>query len=145
MIGKFLKNRTLHVNNDCACEKDATRWFLVQQNWRWFYSPLILFPHVLERWKGEQTRQTAMASLKRVRKLLSSSSSSSNNNKSTQHLLSEMAPLFALLSLLGLLTSFASATALTYKLPPNGKECFYSHIEQKGAKIAFYFAVCSCA
>ncbi|CAD0053341.1 hypothetical protein D6D23_00573 [Aureobasidium pullulans] len=52
-----------------------------------------------------------------------------------------MAPLFALLSLLGFLTSFVSATALTYKLPPNGKECFYSHIEQKGAKVAFYFAV----
>lgn len=52
-----------------------------------------------------------------------------------------MAPLFALLSLLGLVTSFASATALTYKLPPNGKECFFSHVDQKGAKIAFYFAV----
>ncbi|KAI4748411.1 supernatant protein factor, C-terminal domain-containing protein [Aureobasidium sp. EXF-12298] len=52
-----------------------------------------------------------------------------------------MAPLFALLGLLGFLTSFVSATALTYKLPPNGKECFYSHIEQKGAKVAFYFAV----
>lgn len=53
----------------------------------------------------------------------------------------DMAPLFALLGLLGFLTSFVSATALTYKLPPNGKECFYSHIEQKGAKVAFYFAV----
>jgi hypothetical protein len=53
-----------------------------------------------------------------------------------------MAPLFALLGLLGFLTSFVLATALTYKLPPNGKECFYSHIEQKGAKVAFYLAVC---
>ncbi|KAI5193529.1 thymine dioxygenase [Aureobasidium subglaciale] len=57
------------------------------------------------------------------------------------NVLFEMAPLFALLGLLGFLTSFVSATALTYKLPPNGKECFYSHIEQKGAKVAFYFAV----
>jgi hypothetical protein len=57
-------------------------------------------------------------------------------------ILFDMAPLFALLGLLGFLTSFVSATALTYKLPPNGKECFYSHIEQKGAKVAFYFAVC---
>jgi hypothetical protein len=52
-----------------------------------------------------------------------------------------MTPLFALVSVLGLLTSLVSATALTYKLPPNGKECFYSHIELKGAKVAFYFAV----
>ena len=52
-----------------------------------------------------------------------------------------MAPLFAFLGLLGLLASCASATALTYKLPPNGKECFFSHVNNKGAKIAFYFAV----
>lgn len=46
-----------------------------------------------------------------------------------------------LLSLLGLLTSFTSATALTYKLAPNEKECFYTHVEQKDVKLAFYFAV----
>ncbi|KAI5263807.1 thymine dioxygenase [Aureobasidium subglaciale] len=40
-----------------------------------------------------------------------------------------------------MLMRWSNATALTYKLPPNGKECFYSHIEQKGAKVAFYFAV----
>lgn len=54
-----------------------------------------------------------------------------------------MTPIFALLSVLGFLSSFASATALTYKLPPNGKECFFAFIEQKQAKVAFYFAVCA--
>jgi len=45
------------------------------------------------------------------------------------------------LSLLTLLTSYVSATALTYKLAPNEKECFYTHVNTQGAKIAFYFAV----
>lgn len=53
-----------------------------------------------------------------------------------------MAPLFTMLSLLGLLTCLSSATALTYKMPPNGKECFYSYVPTQGAKIAFYYAVC---
>jgi hypothetical protein len=39
--------------------------------------------------------------------------------------------------------SLASATALTYKLAPNEKACFFSWVDQKDAKIAFYFAVCS--
>lgn len=52
-----------------------------------------------------------------------------------------MLPLLSLLSLLGFLTSFASATALTYKLVPNEKECFYTYVDKKDAKIAFYFAV----
>ena len=43
--------------------------------------------------------------------------------------------------LLGLLTSYVSATALTYKLAPNERECFYTNVEKKDAKIAFYFAV----
>ena len=47
----------------------------------------------------------------------------------------------SLLSLIGLLTAFTSATALTYKLAPNERECFYTHVGQKDAKIAFYFAV----
>lgn len=47
----------------------------------------------------------------------------------------------SLLSLIGLLSAHASATALTYKLVPNEKECFYSHVDQQGAKVAFYFAV----
>ena len=34
-----------------------------------------------------------------------------------------------------------SSTALTYKLSANEKACFYSNVENKGAKIAFYFAV----
>ncbi|MCJ1343442.1 hypothetical protein MMC31_001635 [Peltigera leucophlebia] len=33
------------------------------------------------------------------------------------------------------------ATALTYKLTPNEKACFFSYVEEKGAKLAFYFAV----
>ena len=43
--------------------------------------------------------------------------------------------------LLAYLTSLTSATALTYKLQANEKSCFYTMVEQKGAKIAFYFAV----
>jgi hypothetical protein len=35
-----------------------------------------------------------------------------------------------------------SATALTYKLLANEKACFFANVENKGAKIAFYFAVC---
>lgn len=51
--------------------------------------------------------------------------------------------LITLLSLLGFfLSSYVSATALTYKLAPNAKECFYAHVDNKGAKVAFYFAVC---
>ncbi|KAI7543511.1 hypothetical protein KC343_g16337, partial [Hortaea werneckii] len=52
-----------------------------------------------------------------------------------------LALLLPFLSLLGLFTTHASATALTYKLVPNEKECFYTHIEKPGVKIAFYFAV----
>ena len=50
------------------------------------------------------------------------------------------------LTWIGLLTyffSYASATALTYKLIANEKACFFSNVEQQGAKIAFYFAVSS--
>lgn len=43
--------------------------------------------------------------------------------------------------LIASLSSLASATALTYKLLANEKACFYTDVEQKGAKIAFYFAV----
>ena len=49
--------------------------------------------------------------------------------------------LISLLALLGAFTSLASATALTYKLTPNEKECFYTHVVKQGAKVAFYFAV----
>ncbi|CAF9922734.1 hypothetical protein IMSHALPRED_005748 [Imshaugia aleurites] len=47
----------------------------------------------------------------------------------------------ALASLLACFFSYASATALTYKLVANEKACFFSSVEQQGAKIAFYFAV----
>ena len=52
-----------------------------------------------------------------------------------------MLALLSLLSLLGHLTTLTSATALTYKLFPNEKECFYTHVAKEGAKVAFYFAV----
>lgn len=44
----------------------------------------------------------------------------------------------------GLIALFAaqvSATALTYKLTANEKACFYANNQEKGQKIAFYFAV----
>jgi hypothetical protein len=44
----------------------------------------------------------------------------------------------------GLLACFvaqASATALTYKLTPNEKACFFTATKNRGEKIAFYFAV----
>ena len=46
-----------------------------------------------------------------------------------------------LASLLACSFSYVSATALTYKLVANEKACFFSNVEQQGAKIAFYFAV----
>ncbi|CAK1366023.1 putative membrane protein [Cercospora beticola] len=49
--------------------------------------------------------------------------------------------LFSTTVLVGLLASYASATALTYKLTPNEKECFYTYVDQQNAKVAFYFAV----
>lgn len=52
-----------------------------------------------------------------------------------------MLVLYSLLTLLGTLSSFATATALTYKLTPNEKECFYTHVAKEGSKVAFYFAV----
>lgn len=46
-----------------------------------------------------------------------------------------------LLSHFACLCSLVSATALTYKLQPNEKACFFSNADQKGLKLAFYFAV----
>lgn len=43
--------------------------------------------------------------------------------------------------LLALFASQVSATALTYKLTANEKACFYTYNQDKGQKIAFYFAV----
>ncbi|KAL8737261.1 MAG: hypothetical protein Q9181_001847 [Wetmoreana brouardii] len=45
------------------------------------------------------------------------------------------------ISLLGYVCALVSATALTYKLQPNEKACFFSYADQKGLKLAFYFAV----
>jgi hypothetical protein len=45
-------------------------------------------------------------------------------------------PLWPLLA-----ASYASATALTYKLNANEKACFFTDVRQQNAKIAFYFAV----
>jgi hypothetical protein len=43
--------------------------------------------------------------------------------------------------LAALLSATVSATALTYKMQPNEKACFFTDVGQKSAKIAFYFAV----
>ncbi|KAF2754763.1 supernatant protein factor, C-terminal domain-containing protein [Pseudovirgaria hyperparasitica] len=47
----------------------------------------------------------------------------------------------ALVSLLAFLTSAVSGTALTYKLLAHEKACYFTDVQQVGAKIAFYFAV----
>ena len=44
-------------------------------------------------------------------------------------------------SLLACISPLVSATALTYKLAAHEKACFYANVEEKGAKVAFYFAV----
>ena len=43
--------------------------------------------------------------------------------------------------LLAFLAASVSATALTFKIGANEKSCFFSYVEKKDAKIAFYFAV----
>ncbi len=43
--------------------------------------------------------------------------------------------------LLAYLCTLVSSTALTYKLAPNEKACFYAWVDQPGSKMAFYFAV----
>ncbi|KAL8681373.1 MAG: hypothetical protein Q9186_002516 [Xanthomendoza sp. 1 TL-2023] len=45
------------------------------------------------------------------------------------------------ISLLGYVCSHVSATALTYKLQAHELACFFSHVQEKGVKLAFYFAV----
>ena len=44
-------------------------------------------------------------------------------------------------TLLPFLLPIISATALSYKLAPNEKACFYATVEEAGAKVAVYFAV----
>jgi hypothetical protein len=48
-----------------------------------------------------------------------------------------------LIGLLATLVSTVTATALTYRLEANEKACFYNYVDQRNAKVAFYFAVCS--
>ena len=43
--------------------------------------------------------------------------------------------------LLAYASSLVSATALTYKLTPNEKACFFTRVDQHNSKVAFYFAV----
>ena len=43
--------------------------------------------------------------------------------------------------LIAFLLPLISATALTYKLSPNENACFFTYVENKDAKVAFYFAV----
>ncbi|KAK5656117.1 hypothetical protein OQA88_4877 [Cercophora sp. LCS_1] len=43
--------------------------------------------------------------------------------------------------LLACMAAHVSATALTYKLQPHEKACFYTATKARGEKIAFYFAV----
>jgi hypothetical protein len=43
---------------------------------------------------------------------------------------------------MALFATTISATALTYRMDPNEKACFFTDVGQKGSKIAFYFAVC---
>jgi len=50
-------------------------------------------------------------------------------------------PLLTTYTFLAYAFSVASATALTYKLAPNEKACFFTFVEQRNAKVAFYFAV----
>jgi hypothetical protein len=46
-----------------------------------------------------------------------------------------------LIGLLATLVSTVTATALTYRLEANEKACFYNYVDQRNAKVAFYFAV----
>ncbi|KAK1760884.1 emp24/gp25L/p24 family/GOLD-domain-containing protein [Echria macrotheca] len=43
--------------------------------------------------------------------------------------------------LLAVLAAHVSATALTYKMQPHEKACFYTATKTRGEKVAFYFAV----
>lgn len=53
----------------------------------------------------------------------------------------EMGLLQLALGLLVALSPLVSATALTYKLSPNEKACFFANVDTQPAKVAFYFAV----
>jgi len=61
--------------------------------------------------------------------------------KTCHHFADDMFALLPFVALLGLSVPTTSATALTYVFSPSERECFYTHIGQANAKIAFYFAV----
>ncbi|KAK0944123.1 hypothetical protein LTR29_004463 [Friedmanniomyces endolithicus] len=91
-----------------------------------------------------------MTSTSRVHRLISdlatTSSANQDHTRATrfeQQAYPDMWSLTSVLALLSLLSTYTSATALTYKLVPNEKECFYTHVSNAGAKIVFYFAVSS--
>ena len=46
-----------------------------------------------------------------------------------------------LLALVLAYTTAVYATALTYRLEAHEKACFFANVENKGTKLAFYFAV----
>lgn len=52
-----------------------------------------------------------------------------------------MRTILALFSLVACFISTAYATALTYRLEAHEKACYFAHVEHKGTKLAFYFAV----
>lgn len=67
----------------------------------------------------------------------------SHNKTSTsfrQALKQTMRLLPILYGLLAFIIPMISATALTYRLTPNEKACFFTFVQEKGAKLAFYFA-----
>jgi len=53
-----------------------------------------------------------------------------------------MRSILTLISALLAYTTAVYATALTYRLEAHENACFYAHVENKGTKLAFYFAVC---
>ena len=53
-----------------------------------------------------------------------------------------MRSLLTLFSALLAYTTAVYATALTYRLEAHEKACFFATVENKGTKLAFYFAVC---
>ncbi|PVI00939.1 hypothetical protein DM02DRAFT_613998 [Periconia macrospinosa] len=52
-----------------------------------------------------------------------------------------MRTFFAFASLLAYCSTLVYATALTYKLEAHEKACFFTNVQHKGTKVAFYFAV----
>lgn len=50
-------------------------------------------------------------------------------------------PLSSLFLVLIQIANLVAGTALTYKLSPGEKSCFFTDVKQPGVKIAFYFAV----